>query len=133
MISWQEILGSYKESDIPKEHLDNLRILHKKMNEVRKQYAKPMTPTSIYRSMEDHLRIYKELGITDKAKIPMKSKHLSGEAIDISDKDGGLMIWCKSNVAILENVGLWCEEKDDKKRVHFQIVPPKSGNRFFLP
>lgn len=133
MISWFEILGKYKESDIPDAHLDNLRILHGKLNIIRSDYGKPMSPTSIYRTMEDHLRIYREMGITDKSKIPMKSRHLSGEAIDISDSDGKLMEWCKANVAILEAEGLWCEEKDDKKRVHFQIVPPRSGRRFFNP
>jgi hypothetical protein len=133
MITWQEILHKYKESEIPAEHLANLKILHQKINEVRKAYGKPMSPTSVYRTMADHLRIYKELGITDQAKIPMKSKHLSGQAVDVSDPDGKLMEWCKANIALLEKVEIWCEEKDDKKRVHFQIVPPKSGKRFFLP
>ena len=132
MISWQEILGSYKETDIPKEHLDNLKVLHKKINEIRKQYAKPMTPTSIYRSMADHLRIYKDEGITDIKLIPMKSKHLSGEAIDIADPKGSLMTWTKANIKVLEEVGLWCED-GISGWCHFQTVPPKSGKRFFLP
>jgi uncharacterized protein YcbK (DUF882 family) len=132
VISWQKILGSYKETDIPKEHLDNLKVLHKKINEIRKQYAKPMTPTSIYRSMADHLRIYKDKGITDISLIPMKSKHLSGEAIDIADPKGSLMTWTKANVKVLEDVGLWCED-GIFGWCHFQIVPPKSGKRFFLP
>lgn len=133
MISWKEILGKYKENDIADEHLENLKILHAKLNKVRTLYAKPMVPTSIYRTLSDHLRIYKQLGITDKSKIPMRSKHLSGEAIDIHDPRGELMDWCKSNVKALEEIGLWCEERDEKKRVHFQIVPPRSGRRFFLP
>jgi uncharacterized protein YcbK (DUF882 family) len=133
MITWQEILHKYKESEIPAEHLANLKILHQKLNEVRKAYGKPMVPTSVYRTLADHLRIYREMGITDQAKIPMKSKHLSGQAIDISDPDGKLMDWCLANQDVLEKVGLWCEERDDKKRVHFQIVPPKSGRRFFKP
>jgi hypothetical protein len=133
MISWGEILGKYKESDIAPKHLDNLKILHARMNKVRNLYAKPMVPTSIYRTLDDHLRIYRQLGITDKSKIPMKSKHLSGEAIDIHDPKGELMDWCKNNIKALEEIELWCEEPDDKKRVHFQIVPPRSGKRFFLP
>jgi hypothetical protein len=133
MISWGEILGKYKESDIAPEHLDNLKILHERMNKVRNLYAKPMVPTSIYRTLDDHLRIYRQLGITDKSKIPMKSKHLFGQAIDIHDPKGELMDWCKNNTKALEEIELWCEEPDDKKRVHFQIVPPRSGKRFFLP
>ena len=133
MISWKEILNGYKEEDIPKDVLANLKELHRRINLVRDLYGKPMKPTSVYRSMEDHLRIYKEKGITDKAKIPMKSKHLFGEAIDVYDPKGELMDWCMSHVSDLETIQLWCEERDSTPRVHFQIVPPKSGNRFFKP
>ena len=133
MITWKEILGKYKESDIPAGHLANLRILFERINKIRAYYGKTMLPTSIYRTMQDHLRIYAEMGITDKSKIPMKSKHLFGQAIDIADPSGSLMSWCKANQSVLETVGLWCEEKDKIARVHFQIVPPASGKRFFNP
>jgi hypothetical protein len=63
----------------------------------------------------------------------MKSRHLFGQACDVSDPDGKLMDWCIANEKVLEKVGLWCEVRDDKKRVHFQIVPPQSGKRFFNP
>lgn len=132
MITWQEILHKYKELEIPAEHLANLKILHQKINEVRKAYGKPMSPTSVYRTMADHLRIYAQKGITDQAKIPMKSKHLSGQAIDIADPTGSLMKWCKANEDKLAEIGLWCED-GTVGWVHFQIVPPKSGKRFFLP
>lgn len=122
MISWKEILGKYKESDIPEEHLENLKILHIKLNEVRTEYGNPMSPTSIYRTMADHLRIYKEMGITDKAKIPMKSKHLKGAACDIADPTGELYTWVTSNESILTKAGLWCE-KGTVGWVHFQIEP----------
>jgi uncharacterized protein YcbK (DUF882 family) len=112
---------------------DNLDILLKKINEIRAAYGKPMKITSGLRTMEDHLRIYAEMGITEKSKIPMKSKHLFGQACDVSDPDGKLMDWCIANEKVLEKVGLWCEVRDDKKRVHFQIVPPQSGKRFFNP
>jgi uncharacterized protein YcbK (DUF882 family) len=112
---------------------DNLDILLKKINEIRAAYGKPMKVTSGLRTMEDHLRIYAEMGITEKSKIPMKSKHLFGQACDVSDPDGKLMDWCIANEKVLEKVGLWCEVRDDKKRVHFQIVPPQSGKRFFNP
>ena len=112
---------------------DNLEILLKKINEIRAAYGKPMKITSGLRTMEDHLRIYAEMGITDKNKIPMKSRHLFGQACDVSDPDGKLMDWCIANEKVLEKVGLWCEVRDDKKRVHFQIVPPQSGKLFFNP
>lgn len=41
-----------------------------------------VTVTCGFRSMAHHLKIYAEKGITDKSKIPMKSYHLSGLAVD---------------------------------------------------
>ena len=92
-----------------------------------------MLVTSGYRSMQDHVRIYKEKGILDKAKIPIKSKHLYGQAADIYDKDGLLYKWCKDNEAILVECELWCEDDPAVPRMHFQCCPPKSGKRWFKP
>lgn len=116
----------------------NLVELLEKMNKVRALWNKPMTVTSGFRSKEDHLRIYKEQAekagkVFDEKKVPMGSKHLYGQACDISDPDGKLFDWCKENEAKLAEIGLWMEEKDSQKRVHFQIIAPKSGNRFFKP
>lgn len=133
-ISMDELLKGTKLESLPKEHQDNLKILLEKVNKIRTAYNKPMTITSGYRSMDDHLRIYKEKGITDKSKIPMQSRHLYGLACDISDPKQELQKWIKSNIKLLEDVGLWCEDFSATKNwVHFQIVPPKSGSRFFLP
>lgn len=132
MITWQEILGKYKESDIKPEHIPNLKELHEKIQKIRTAYGKPMSITNCYRSTEHHLRIYKDKGITDKKLIPMKSKHLEGLAVDISDPDGKLMAWAKANVKTLEEVGIWCED-GTKGWLHCQIIAPKSGKRFFMP
>lgn len=91
-----------------------------------------MIVTSGLRSIEDHKRIYREKGISED-KIPMGSRHLHGQACDISDPDGKLYDWCKANEVFLAEIELWMEIKDSEPRVHFQIVPPKSGNRFFIP
>ena len=113
---------------------DNINSLLEKINKVRTLYAKPMIVTSGFRSLQDHLRIYADKGITDIKKIPMASRHLYGEAVDISDPDGKLAEWTKNNVAALEEIGLWCEDLAHTKGwVHYQIVAPKSGNRFFIP
>lgn len=137
MITWNEILGKYKESDIPPEYLENMKELHSKLNIVRKAYNKPMTLTNVFRSMIHHLKIYADKGITDKSKIPLKSKHLFGQAGDVADPTGDLMDWCKDNTKLLEEIGLWCEEADSTPRVHFQTVPYgsyKAGkSRFFNP
>lgn len=134
MISMNEILKGVKLESLPKEHQDNIKVLLEKVNKIRSAYGKPMSVTSGYRSLEDHLRIYKEKGITDQSKIPMKSKHLSGEAVDFSDPKQELQKWILANVKILEDAGIYCEDFSATKNwVHCQIVPPKSGKRFFLP
>mgnify|MGYP002067285768 CR=1 FL=1 len=133
MLTMEELLKGTELTTLDKVKQDNLFELLAKINQIRTAWGKPMTVTSGFRSMQDHLRIYKEKGITDTKKIPMASNHLSGRAVDISDPDGSLMAWCQMNESLLVGFGLWCEEPDSQKRVHFQTVAPKSGRRFFTP
>lgn len=68
------------------------------------------------------------------ANAAKNSKHLTGQACDIRDGDRSLAGWCADNVDVLEQVGLWCEDfRWTPTWVHFQIVPPKSGRRIFIP
>jgi len=123
-----------RKENLPKEHLDNLVKLHDAVNKLRLAYGKPLIVTSGYRSLAEHLAIYKAKGITDQSKIPMKSKHLSGEAVDFSDPDNRLQIWILANEELVSSFGLWFEDfAYTKNWVHCQIVPPKSGKRFFKP
>lgn len=110
---------------------DCLNQLLGKINIIRTAYAKPMTVTSGLRDLADHKRIYAAKGVPE-AQIPMASKHLYGKACDIADPAGELYKWCKANEAVLVKAGLYCEE-GTKGWVHFQIEPPKSGKRWFLP
>lgn len=111
----------------------NLAILLERVNKIRSEWGKPMIVDSGLRSMEDHLRIYREKGITDPSKIPMKSKHLIGAAVDISDPNLEITDWLKENNSQrLIDAELWCED-GNKNWVHFQIYPPASGNRWFKP
>lgn len=138
-------MGNYlmiKLSDVTKEKLENLTpqirsnlaVLLAKINLIEKEYGKPFFITSGLRSMEDHLRIYKQKGITDPAKIPMQSKHLFGQAVDVSDPKQELKKWCLENIVLLEKAGLWCEDFSTTSNwIHFQIVAPSSKKRFFLP
>lgn len=131
MIKLQELNPkNFPLDDIQKKNIETL--LHR-MNQVRIIYNKPMFITSGVRSIEDHIRIYKEKGITDKSKIPMKSMHLIGAACDVLDTDGKLMEWCRTNEHHLSAIGLWIEDDPSTPRVHLQIFSPKSGNRFFKP
>lgn len=127
-IKLSELLQNHTLDSVPNPAQVNLAILLPRMNQVRELWGKPMMVTSGFRSMADHIRIYKELAAKrkqpyDQAKVPMGSKHLSGSAVDIADPDGKLFVWCKANEKTLESIGLWCEEKDDQKRVHFQCCP----------
>lgn len=138
LITELEILNKTKKEDMPKDHQDNLIVLLERINKVRYAWDKPMKVTSGYRSKDDHIRIYKDLAVQrgvvyDEAKVPMGSRHLQAAAVDISDPGGVLYKWVKDNIALIEEIGLWMEEADDQARVHFQIFPPKSGNRFFKP
>lgn len=121
MISLQELNPhSYSTDSTIQENLNSL--LHR-INLVRLAWGKPMTVTSGLRSMEDQLRINPGA---------LKSKHLIGAAVDILDRDGSLKAWLIQNPKILEDSGLWCEA-NTVGWVHFQVTPPKSGNRWFIP
>ena len=103
----------------------NLATLLFRMNQVRREWGKPMIVTSGLRSQADQARI--------NPKAP-KSKHLIGAACDIWDPKGELMDWCVANEKRLEQIGLWMEHRSATPTwVHMQIYPPKSGKRFFLP
>ncbi len=133
-ISMKEILKGTKLEEQDKVVQENLTKLLEKANKLRTAYGKPLLVSSGLRSMKDHLRIYAEKGITDKSKIPMKSKHLSGEALDFADPKKELQTWIKDNVKLMEEIGLWMEDFSATETwVHIQTVPPKSGNRFFKP
>ncbi len=132
MLSYKELLSGHVLSDVPIAHQQHLEDLLIKVNKLRAEWGKPLVVTSGYRSMQDHLRIYHAKGITDPSKIPMQSKHLSGDACDLSDPDGSLYKWAFENQDKLAEWELWCE-KDTKGWLHVQRLPPKSGNRFFVP
>lgn len=105
----------------------NLLILLTKINQVRASYGVPMIVTSGLRDQAQQQQLIAE----GKSNAP-KSHHLTGEAVDVYDPDGKLDIWTRENVALLESLGLWLEERVGSW-VHFQCVPPTSGKRWFLP
>lgn len=133
-ISLKEIIKDTSFSSLPKEIQDNLMTLLERINKIRDKWAHSMTVTSGLRTIKAHLAIYAAKGITDKTKIPMKSLHLAGAAVDIADPDRKLQAWCKANEPFLADVGLWMEDFTATPNwCHFQILPPKSGARWFKP
>lgn len=71
------------------------------------------------------------------AKVPgaaKTSKHITGDAIDLEDRDGKLKEWCVFNQDKLEALGLYMEDPAATPTwVHLQQLPPKSGKRIFKP
>lgn len=134
MISIDELLsGQAKLGELSNEVQNNLQELLVKVNKVRTAYGKPMIVTSGLRTKKHHLEIYARKGIYP-PKVPMKSNHLSGRAVDFADANGELKKWVKANIKLMEEIGLWMEDFSATKTwCHFQINPPKSGNRFFMP
>lgn len=131
-ISLKELLGSADYNAQTPEIQANLMILLERVNKIRDLWGKPMRVTSGLRDHQDQIRIYTEKGIPED-KIPWTSQHLTGGAVDIYDPDLSLTKWLKDDDSkILVDNQLWCEE-GNKNWVHFQIHPPKSGNRWFLP
>lgn len=63
-----------------------------------------------------------------------RSKHMTCEACDLYDPDGDIDEWALAHPEVLKRIGLWQEHPSATKTwAHFQIVPPKSGNRVFYP
>lgn len=65
----------------------------------------------------------------------LKSKHMTGHAIDLADPDGDLDDWCSENDGSrLIQYGLYMEHPAATKGwCHLQNLPPKSGKRVFYP
>jgi hypothetical protein len=64
----------------------------------------------------------------------LRSKHMTGQAIDISDADGDLDQWCMDHIDTLARIGCWLEHPSATKGwCHLQTVAPKSGRRVFYP
>lgn len=62
------------------------------------------------------------------------SNHITGNAVDVADPMGYLGKWVLEHEKYLEDFQLWCEHPDYTKTwVHFQRIPPHSGNRYFKP
>lgn len=130
MLTLKELIGKGNPT-INQESMKNLQVLLERINLIRAEWGRPMTVTSGFRTMADHLRIYRQKGIFNEKLVPMKSRHLIGAAVDILDVSGELMKWLLEDESRLERAELWCE-KNTSGWVHFQIFPPKSGERWFV-
>lgn len=121
--------------ELPKEYEENLKVLLERVNKLSVNLKVDFKVTSGFRTMESHLAIYAKKGITDKSKIPMKSKHLYCQAVDLYDADGNLKKLVKADkYKELIECDLYMEHEDDTPNwLHLQIVAPSSGKREFKP
>lgn len=122
-------MGRVEFAALPKEHQDNIMILLERINKIRSAYGKPM-------KVNDGIRIR---GLNDYG--AKSSNHYLGAAIDIDDDDAGTLwkwLMLEENMQLLKDVGLWLEHGNYTHHkngtwVHFQIFPPKSKKRIFIP
>lgn len=125
-ISVDEYLqGRAKLEDLPDETISNINTLIPKINDLLEKFGEYRKVNSGYRTIEDQKRINPK---------SMKSRHLTGQAIDISDENGKFQKWILNNIKIIEELDLYFEDFSYTKNwVHCQIIKPKSGKRFFIP
>ncbi len=63
-----------------------------------------------------------------------RSRHLTCQAIDLSDPGHKFSTWCLSNLEELEAHGLYMEAPEHTPSwCHLQTVAPRSGHRVFIP
>lgn len=130
MITWEDL--NPKNFPLTSEQQSNLILLAPLITAMEDAFGSLYKITSGFRSIEDHYRIYREMGIDHP---PMGSQHLQGNAVDIYDPRSTLRTWLltEKGLLALEKQNLYCEQFDERPRVHFQRVAPLSKKRFFLP
>ncbi|MBK8916385.1 MAG: hypothetical protein IPM64_17610 [Phycisphaerales bacterium] len=133
-VAMEDYIGRMSQIEQPsQEVLQNAEILLQRVNEL----------LHLVVAMEPHLESAKHPAVNSgwrpaayNAGVPgaaVRSRHITGQAIDLADRDG-LDDFLFDHPNLLETCELWCEHPAATKGwVHFQSVPPRSGNRFFYP
>jgi len=104
---------------------DNLDKFLAIFNQVRAAYGQPMRVNSGWRPA----------AINEATSNAAKgSNHLWGLAVDIADPDGSLWKWTLFNLDLMQKLGIYMEDKRwTPTWVHYQIVPPGSKKRIYIP
>jgi hypothetical protein len=119
MISRDEIL---KGQSCPQSLESNLQGLLIALNKFRDVWGQPMIVNSGYRDPQHNAAIGGA----------RSSAHMFCQAADFRDLDRTLTHYCQTNLAILEQCGLWMEDPSYTPTwVHLQSRPAK--NRIFIP
>jgi hypothetical protein len=119
---------------------DNAELLAAKLSQLESAYGVRLVINRGFSTLPEQEAIYRginshrELQGLSPLKVPEKSAHLEAAAADISDTTGALWRWCMSNLALLEELHLYLEDRSRTPTwVHFQIWAPASGKRIFMP
>lgn len=101
----------------------NAQRLLTRVNALLAQYGKPVTMSSGLRSAAHNATI---------KGAAKRSAHLTGEAIDLSDRNRDLARFCFSRLDLLVDLGLWMEDpRCTPTWVHLDIR--QRANRVFIP
>ncbi len=130
MIALDDYFGSMTHTSVPDQEtrdnaLDLLSRVNALLSEIDLPEAKEPTVNSGWRP------------VWYNATVPgaaPKSKHITGQAIDLADPDGMLDEYLDTNRSLLVAHELYMEHPlATKGWTHLQSVPPRSGNRVFYP
>lgn len=85
--------------------------------------------------METWASGWRPQGVNSKASnAASHSKHITAQAGDVRDPVRLFAGWCNRHLDELELCGLWMEDSRwCPSWVHLQTIPPKSGNRIYIP
>ena len=112
-------------ADYTQEISDNLDKLLIIINKIQQAYGIKFVVDSGWRSPA--------INANTPGAAPM-STHMRGLAVDIADHDGAIMRWVLANLQLMKDLGVFFEDwRWCPTWTHFQIVPPKSGNRVYIP
>ena len=113
------------------EMIGNYNTLIPRVNEMLELFFKA-NPNASRLSVNSGYRT-PEVNAATKGAAP-QSNHMRCAAVDLRDDDRLLSKWMLANLKAMETIGLWMEDpKSTPTWVHFQIFPPKSGRRVYLP
>ena len=128
MISKNEVLMGREKlypRDYTQEISDNIDKMLEMLNVVRERYAKPMYVSSGWRPPSVNEKL---------SNAGKKSNHMVGLACDFKDPDGKLRDWVIEHLEWLSGLGFYFEDfRWTPGWVHFQIVPPGSHRRIYIP
>ena len=134
------LMGRATLSELSPEIIGNINILIPKVNDLLEIFSEYRSVNSGLRLDSDHVRIYDEINTKRRKKglapvsIPWGSTHLSGEGIDLEDKNDKLKEFCIKNIHLLKKLGLYMESPEFTDTwCHLQCRKTKSGLIIFKP